>query len=196
MLPIIFILPLLQLVILSNAASFEVKNIKFSYIDHDHSAASRELISKFEASNYFDIMSRISIIKKKPILEMQKGNVDVILEIPIYFERNLIKQKNTNLSVSINAIDGAAAGVSNVYITQIISGYNQSIQTQLQTLQSRKYCATRKYNNNSIILVQQNIELQNLYGSWNFGFIGNNAFLILVFNEYCSRKRSRNFRTN
>jgi ABC-2 type transport system permease protein len=30
MLPIIFILPFVQLLILSNAASFEVKNIKFS----------------------------------------------------------------------------------------------------------------------------------------------------------------------
>ena len=132
MLPIIFILPLLQLVILSNAASFEVKNIKFSYIDHDHSAASRELISKFQASNYFDVTAAFQS-KKEANLQMQKGNVDVILEIPINFERNLIKQQNTNLSVSINAIDGAAAGVSNVYITQIILGYNQSIKTQLQT---------------------------------------------------------------
>ncbi|WP_430399158.1 ABC transporter permease [Flavobacterium sp.] len=132
MLPIIFILPLMQLVILSNAASFEVKNIKFSYIDNDHSSASRELISKFQASNYFNIISQFPS-KKEANLQMQKGNVDIILEIPIHFERNLIKQQNTNLSVSINAIDGAAAGVSNVYITQIISGYNQSIQTQLQT---------------------------------------------------------------
>jgi ABC-2 type transport system permease protein len=132
MLPIIFILPLMQLVILSNAASFEVKNIQFSYIDHDHSAASRELISKFQASNYFNIISEFQS-KKEANLQMQKGNVDVILEIPIHFERNLIKQNNTNLSVSINAIDGAAAGVSNIYITQIISGYNQSIKTQLQS---------------------------------------------------------------
>ena len=132
MLPIIFILPLMQLVILSNAASFEVKNIKFSYIDHDHSVASRELISKFQASNYFNIISEFPS-KKEANLQMQKGNVDVILEIPIYFERNLIKQQSTNLSVSINAIDGASAGVSNVYITQIISGFNQSIKTKLQT---------------------------------------------------------------
>jgi len=122
----------MQLVILSNAASFEVKNIKFSYIDNDHSAASRELVSKFQASNYFNIISEFPS-KKEVNLQMQKGNVDVILEIPIHFERNLIKQNSTNLSVSINTIDGAAAGVSNVYITQIISGYNQSIQTQLQT---------------------------------------------------------------
>lgn len=134
-LPIIFILPLLQLVILSNAASFEVKNIKFSFIDHDHSVASRELISKFQASDYFNIISEFSS-KKEANLQMQKGEVDVILEIPIYFERNLIKQQNTNLSVSINAIDGAAAGITNVYITQIISGFNQAIQTELQTYSS------------------------------------------------------------
>ena len=44
MLPIIFILPILQLVILSNAATYEVKNIKFAYIDYDHSSSSRALI--------------------------------------------------------------------------------------------------------------------------------------------------------
>ncbi|WP_245574952.1 ABC transporter permease [Flavobacterium tegetincola] len=131
MLPIIFILPLLQLVILSNAASFEVKNIKFSYVDHDHSAASRELIRTFQSSDYFDIIAEFPS-KKEANLQMQKGNVDVILEIPIHFERNLIKQNYTNLSVSINAIDGAAAGVSNVYITQIISSFNQSIKMRLQ----------------------------------------------------------------
>ncbi len=130
MLPIIFVLPLLQLLILSNAASFEIKNIKFSYIDNDHSAASRELISKFQASNYFNIIESFPS-KKEADFQMQTGKVDVILEIPNHFERDLIKENGTNLSVSINAIDGAAAGVENVYISQIINGFNQKIQTQL-----------------------------------------------------------------
>lgn len=129
MLPIIFVLPLIQLLILSNAASFEVKNIKFSYIDHDNSSASRELVSKFKASTYFNIIQNFAS-KKEATLEMQKGTVDVILEIPIHFESNLIKEKSTQISVSINAIDGASAGVSNVYITQIINNYNQTIQTK------------------------------------------------------------------
>lgn len=130
MLPIIFVLPLIQLLILSNAASFEVQNIKFSYIDHDHSAASRELISKFQASNSFKIVNQFET-KKEANLEMQKGNIDIILEIPTYFERNLITDKTTTLSVSINAIDGASAGVENVYISQIIGTYNQKIQSEL-----------------------------------------------------------------
>jgi ABC-2 type transport system permease protein len=130
MLPIIFILPLIQLLILSNAASFEIQNIKFSYIDHDLSTASRELISKFQASNSFKIINHFSS-KEEANQEMQKGTVDVILEIPIHFERNLITNKTTTLSVSINAIDGASAGIQNVYISQIIGAYNQKIQSHL-----------------------------------------------------------------
>jgi ABC-2 type transport system permease protein len=138
MLPIIFVLPLVQLLILSNAASFEIKNIKFSYIDNDHSVASRELISKFEASKYFNIIESFSS-KKKADFQMQTGKVDVILEIPNHFDRDLITEKNTNLSVSINAIDGAAAGVESVYISQIITGFNQKIQTQLYQYNDASY---------------------------------------------------------
>ncbi len=129
MLPIIFVLPLLQLLILSNAASFEVKNIAFSYIDHDHSNASRDLISRFAASNYFRIVDKFDS-KIQANQAMQNGKVDVILEIPNQFERNLLKDKKSNLSLSINAIDGASAGIENVYISQIISAFNQNLQVQ------------------------------------------------------------------
>ena len=143
MLPIIFILPLMQLIILSNAASFEVKNIKFSYIDNEKSALSRQLISQFEASNYFDIIAQFPS-KKEADLAMQNGNVAVILEIPNQFEQQLVKNKKGTLSVSINAIDGAAAGVTNVYIMQIISGFNQNIQPKLQLFQEGKPVSNSK----------------------------------------------------
>lgn len=130
MLPIIFVLPIVQLLILSNAASFEIKNINFSYVDNDHSTASRALISKFSASSYFHVIESFES-NKEAKLQMQKGKVDVILEIPNHFERNLITEKKSSLSVIINAIDGASAGVENVYITQIINSFNQSIQTNL-----------------------------------------------------------------
>ena len=138
MLPIIFVLPFVQLLILSNAASFEVKDIRFSYIDQDHSKASRELISKFQSSDYFNIIENFDS-KKEANLQMQKGKVDVILEIPYHFERNLLTEKKTNLSVSINAIDGAAAGIENVYINQIINSYNQKIRSQLYQYYDASY---------------------------------------------------------
>jgi len=130
MLPLIFVLPLIQLIILSNAATFEVKDVKFSYIDYDKTPFSRELIEKFNASTYFNVITEFPS-EKIASAAMLKGEVDVILEIPHYFERNLLKYKKTNLSVIINAIDGAAAGVENVYINQIVRSFNKKAQVDL-----------------------------------------------------------------
>jgi len=130
MLPIIFIMPIIQLIILSNAATFDILNIKFSCIDNDKSSYSRELIEKFEASTYFNIQSHFPS-SKLANEAMLKGEVDVILEIPSNFERNLLKNKKTDLSVTINAIDGAAAGVENVYITQIVQRFNKNVRVDL-----------------------------------------------------------------
>lgn len=62
---------------------------------------------------------------------MEKGKVDVIMEILNHFERSLLSENKTTLSVIINAIDGAAAVLENVYITQIIANFNQKTSSQL-----------------------------------------------------------------
>jgi len=130
MLPIIFVLPLLQLIILSNAATFEVDNIKFGYIDNDHTSTSRALIEQFNASTYFNILTDFPS-ETLASYAMLKGEVDVVLEIPNYFERDLQKEKHQSIGVSINAIDGAAAGVENVYVSQIIQRFNKHVKVNL-----------------------------------------------------------------
>ena len=126
MLPIIFILPILQLVILSNAATYEVKNIKFAYIDYDHTSTSRTLVEKFNASSYFDVLTDFPS-QEKASAAMLTGEVDVVLEIPNNFEQNLLKEKTADLSITINAIDGAAAGVESGYANQIVQSFNNDV---------------------------------------------------------------------
>jgi drug efflux transport system permease protein len=130
MLPIIFVMPIIQLIILSNAATFEIQNIKFGYIDNDRTSFSRELIDKFEASTYFNVLTDFPS-SKIATSAMLNGRVDVVLEIPPNFERKLVKEKKTDLSLTINAIDGAAAGVENVYVNQIVRQFNKKAQVQL-----------------------------------------------------------------
>ena len=129
MLQLIFILPILQLLILSNAATFDVKNIAITFVDNDQSRESRDLINAFKASTYFKVTEPY-FSEKEAIQEMQKGKTDIIVNIPIHFNRDLQKDQKTSISVSINAIDAATAGVENVYVTQIINTYNQNIQMQ------------------------------------------------------------------
>ncbi|OCB78545.1 ABC transporter permease [Flavobacterium crassostreae] len=136
MLPILFVLPFLQLIILSNAASFEVKNIAISYIDHDHSAASRALIHKFQSSDYF-VMFPPFDTKKEADLAMKKGTIAVVIEIPNHFERQLVTQNKSPLSVRINAIDGAAAGVQSAYVTQIIRSFDPMVSTKWNSAKSQ-----------------------------------------------------------
>ena len=47
LLPIIFMMPIIQLLILTQAADYEIKKVDFSIFDMDRSSASRELILKF-----------------------------------------------------------------------------------------------------------------------------------------------------
>ncbi|MBO3115934.1 ABC transporter permease [Winogradskyella sp. DF17] len=130
MLPIIFILPVLQLVILSNAATYEIKNIQFGYVDADNSSISRGLIEQFESSTYFNVSEKFPS-EKEASQAMQEGTIDAYLNIPTHFERDLQKDKTKDIGVFIDAIDGSAAGVINVYITQIIQNYNKNIVADL-----------------------------------------------------------------
>ncbi len=130
MLPIIFILPILQLVILSNAATYEVKNIKFAYIDYDHTSSSRALVEKFNASTFFNVLTDFPS-QEIASSAMLSGEVDVVLEVPTDFERNLLKEKIAELSITINAIDGAAAGVASGYVNQIVQSFNKDVRMSI-----------------------------------------------------------------
>ena len=55
MLPFMFVVPVVQMILLTYAASLEMKGIRMAVVDQDHSQASRLLISRFEGSPFFEI---------------------------------------------------------------------------------------------------------------------------------------------
>lgn len=126
MLPIIFVMPIVQLLILANAATFEVRQIKLYIIDQDHTPYARLLISKFAACEYFTLVAQ-GQDDAQARDAMQQGRADVILEIPRHFERRWVNQEQASLLLAINAIDGASAAVENAYATAIIRDFNQQI---------------------------------------------------------------------
>ena len=130
MLPILFVMPVVQLLVLSYAATFEVKNIRLHIVDNDQSAFSRELTQKFLVSDHFRLTG-VSFSGRVAIDEMQRHNTDLILHIPAYFERDLVRNRKAQLMLSINAIDGAAAAVENVYAMSIIQDFNENIRVSM-----------------------------------------------------------------
>ncbi|MGE5425215.1 MAG: ABC transporter permease [Syntrophothermus sp.] len=132
MLPIIFVVPIIQLIILVNAATFEMKNIRMAVVDLDLSASSRAMTAKFQGSPFFKV-TKSTFSMKAAQDEMQKGNVDIILNIPRGFEKRLVTEEKSKIQLVIDAINGTSAGLVNAYTTMIIMDYNRNVLSEWLT---------------------------------------------------------------
>jgi len=128
LLPLIFVMPIIQLLILPLAADYEVKNISITVTDHDHSSLSRKLVEKIGASGYFRLTGYNSSYSES-YRKIEKDEADLILEIPAGFERNLYRENSQRVFLAINAINGVKAGLGNSYLQTILAGFNNEIRT-------------------------------------------------------------------
>ncbi len=126
---IIFVMPLMQLLILPLAADYEMKNIRLTVVDQDHSTYSRQLVAKITASGYFRLQ-QYTPSYRQALQDVEKEKSDLILQIPAAFEKNLVKENQNTLFISINAINGAKAGLGGAYLGQILQSFNQDIRTE------------------------------------------------------------------
>ena len=52
--------PVIQMLVFGYAATLEIRHVPTAIIDFDNSQASRDLISRFAASPYFDVRARLN----------------------------------------------------------------------------------------------------------------------------------------
>lgn len=119
MIPIIFILPFVQTLILVYAATLELKNTNITIVDLDHSVISQTLCSKFEASPFFNVSFESGYDENTENLLLTEKTKAVLI-IPENFENDLRSGIKTQLQLNINAIDGQGAGLINIYVNQTI----------------------------------------------------------------------------
>jgi ABC-2 type transport system permease protein len=126
MLPIIFVIPVVQLLVLAFAVTFEIKNINLVIVDQDHSVASRELASKFTAPPFYHVKDYPASYSEA-VEYLKTGKAHQILVIPPRFENDLQKETKASVQLVSNAIDGSAAAIMNAYGNSIIMDYNRDI---------------------------------------------------------------------
>ena len=126
MLPIIVVMPIVQLLILSYTATFEIKNANIAFVDMDQSKASRELISMFHGSPFFTVVGNSFSMSEldKPMLRKQ---VEIIVRIPVDFDKKLMKNKSVSTQIITDAVNGSAANLMTYYASMIIMDFNRDI---------------------------------------------------------------------
>ncbi len=125
MLPMILLMPVVQLLVLVNAATFELKSIDMAVLDSDRSLMSHELVSRFEGSPYFKLTHLLSQGAAEAAL--YDNSADVVLVIPGGFERTMVREGGAPVQLLINAIDGMAAGLIDLYAGNIIAEYGSDM---------------------------------------------------------------------
>ncbi|MGD8495361.1 MAG: ABC transporter permease, partial [Gemmatimonadales bacterium] len=121
----IFAIPLIQLLVLANAATFEIRDSRMWVVDESHGAAARELTRRFDASRYFSLAG-VSAHAAPADQELLAGEVSLILRVPEDFERRLARGEPTSVQIVVSAEDGAAAGIVAGYARTIVAEYAAS----------------------------------------------------------------------
>ena len=95
-------------------------------IDNDRSAFSRLLVRKFTASGYFKLGSEFESFGEAEH-QFASDSVDLVLEVPVDFERNLVREGAVKLGFTISAINAQKAGICHAYAGAILRNYQRDL---------------------------------------------------------------------
>ena len=123
----VLVMPILQLLILSNAATFQVSDTPTYVVDFDRSSLSRGLVTRFRASGHF----RVEEQSESPELANEallRGDVTMVLTIPRDFESSIVRTGIAPIQLAVNAEKGSAAGIVQSYASSIAAAYASELE--------------------------------------------------------------------
>ena len=120
MLRVLLIAPVFQLGILGYAATTDVKNVPTIVVDSDRSAASRELIGRFEGSPYFTIVGVTS--RHEDVDDaIARRKAWMALSIPTGYGRSVDEGVPVKVQLIADGTDSNSAGVGLAYASSLIA---------------------------------------------------------------------------
>ena len=116
------IVPMVQLVILSNAATFEIRNTPVQVVDFDRTPASRGVVNRLAANGHFQIVDTTPSLDRVE-QRLLEGSITMAVVIPRDFEQSLVTTGMASVQLSVNGEKGSAAGIVQAYATRVLTQY-------------------------------------------------------------------------
>jgi ABC-2 type transport system permease protein len=116
--------PALVLLLYGYALNFDIRNVRLALQDNDRSTASRELVSAFVNSGYFDLVAEVpnpAAITRV----LDRGDARAVLVIPARFGRDTADGRSTSVQLVING--------DNANTATTVMGYGLSLVSALST---------------------------------------------------------------
>jgi len=131
----IFMIPIVQLLVLANAATFDVKQVAMMVVDQDRTTVSAGLVQRLEAGRQFEVV-RYEGSDAGVDHALLDREVTAVLHIPRRFEEGLVRRRRAPVQLVLNAEEGAMAGIVQSYVNAILSSYAAELDRTLPAARS------------------------------------------------------------
>jgi ABC-2 type transport system permease protein len=131
---ILFGMPVAQILIFGFALTNEVTNARILIVDHAHDDASQKIITRLEASRYFEI-EKSTMSPREIERAFQSGVVKMAVVFPANFHSDLMHENKAQLQVIADATDPNTANTLTNYIASILQQYK----TESASLNAQPY---------------------------------------------------------
>jgi drug efflux transport system permease protein len=126
---LVIIAPIIQLTMLGYAATTDVRDVPVVVADGDRTAASRELVARFDASANFTVVETVTTVAQiEPYLE--RGRASLALSIPTGYGEAIRSHRPVTVQVVADGTDSNSTTVALGYSTSLIGGYAQELLMQ------------------------------------------------------------------
>jgi ABC-2 type transport system permease protein len=116
------VVPMLQLLVLTSAATFDIHNTPSQVVDFDRSPVSRAVINHLAANGHFEIVDATPSLDRvnERLLD---GSITMAVVIPQDFEAMLLRTGVAPVQLSVNGEKGSSAGIVQAYATRVLTDY-------------------------------------------------------------------------
>lgn len=114
------IFPIIVMLITPWVTTMDVRHVGVSVVDNDRSPLSRRLMQKIGASDYFTLHD-LAPDYPTALRQTERGDADVIVEIPEGFERSLLEGRPERIGIAANGVSALKGTLGAQYTVQAIA---------------------------------------------------------------------------
>lgn len=123
---VIFLMPIVQVLVFGYAVTTDVDHIATAVYDLDHSVASRELVSRFVASGYFEVVEQVNDEARGRAM-LDHGEAQAILRMNRGFGEALRAGRTARLQIIVDGTDSNTAGIILDYSSRIAAQFSLKV---------------------------------------------------------------------
>ena len=159
---VVFIAPIIQVLVFGYAVTTDVRHVATAVYDLDNTVSSREVVSRFIHSGYFDLAENVTDEARARYL-MDRGLVQVVVRLNHGFESDLRAGRTAEVQLILDGTDSNTAGIVLSYSSRILQEFSNGVLLTRLTRQHGTYSPPAQVDLQMRAWFNQNLESRNFY---------------------------------